>query len=526
MQDLENKFYLKLGNAKDLTKKSDRFIYRTFEIIPGFLSWVTLIGIILISRFFPFFASFFIIAFDVYWLIKTFFLSLHLQSSHKRMKENMASDWIGLLKKTEPAKYKIPANHWSQIYHLVVLSFFKEPTELIRESLSAISKSDIPTEKNMILILGVEERAGMEALKIAHEIKHEYEGKFFKFLIAVHPDNIPGEITGKGSNETWAVKMAKKEIIDPLKIKLEHVLVSSFDIDTQVFPKYFSCLTYHYLTADNPTKSSFQPIPVYNNNIWQAPAFSRVVATSGTFWQMMQQARPERLATFSSHSVSLKTLVEIDYWNVKIVSEDSRIFWQSLLYYDGDYRVVPLYYQTSMDANVATTFWKTAKNVYKQQRRWGWGVENVPYVLFGFLKNKKIPFRKKLFFSFNQLEGFWSWGTNSLILFLLGWLPPLLGGKDYGSSVLAHNLPYITRTIMSLAMLGLVTSAIISTSLLPPRPKGHPIRNYLWMILQWALVPITIIIFGSTPGLEAQTRLAVGKYMGFWVTPKFRNQNT
>ena len=134
-----------------------------------------------------------------------------------------------------------------------------------------------------------------------------------------------------------------------------------------------------------------------------------------------------------------------------------------------------------------------------------------------------MPFTKKLFFSFNQLEGFWAWATNSFILFLLGWLPPLLGGKEFGSSVLAHNLPYVTRIIMTLAMFGLITSAIISTSLLPPRPPGHHFRKYFWMILQWALVPVTIIFFGSIPGLEAQTRLMFGRYMSFWVTPKYRS---
>ena len=100
-----------------------------------------------------------------------------------------------------------------------------------------------------------------------------------------------------------------------------------------------------------------------------------------------------------------------------------------------------------------------------------------------------------------------------------------MGGNEFGSSVLAYNLPFITRTLMTLAMIGMVMSAIISTSLLPSRPSGHPVRKYLWMVLQWALVPVTIVIFGSVPGLEAQTRLMFGKYMGFWVTPKFRRNS-
>ena len=237
---------------------------------------------------------------------------------------------------------------------------------------------------------------------------------------------------------------------------------------------------------------------------------------------MMQQARPERLTTFSSHSMSFKSLVEVDFWQTNIVSEDSRIFWNSLLRFNGDYRVIPLFYPVSMDANLASTFTNTAKNVYRQQRRWTWGVENIPYILFGFLKNKYIPLKQKLHIIFVQLEGFWSLATNPLLIFLLGWLPLILGGQEFNTAIIAYNLPRITRTLMTIAMLGLIGSAIISIKLLPPRTKEKPRFWWASMTLQWLLIPITIIFFGSIPGLDAQIRLMLGKYMGFWVTPKHR----
>jgi len=175
-----------------------------------------------------------------------------------------------------------------------------------------------------------------------------------------------------------------------------------------------------------------------------------------------------------------------------------------------------------MDANLAETFLGTMKNVYKQQLRWGWGAENIPYFVYGFLKNKKMPFRQSIRHIFNQFEGFWSWGTNALLIFLLGWLPLALGGEKFNLMVLSYNLPRLTRILMTLAMVGLISSAIYSTILLPPRPPGHPIRKHFYMVFQWILMPLTIIFFGAIPGLEAQTRLMLGKYMKFWVTPKAR----
>ena len=514
---MKKKEYIKIGNAADLADPRDRRIYRALEILPGLLSWGTLAGVVFLSWGWPVGAAFFVIAFDIYWLLKTLFLSLHLRSSFSIIKQVMKKNWLEEMKK-ENAGQDLP---WENVHHLIVLPMYEESYEVASGTFESLLGANYPKNK-MMVVLAIEERGGEVAEQIAQKISNKYGDKFFKFLVTRHPSDIAGELAGKGSNETWAGRRAKEEIIDKLDIPYENILVSVFDIDTVVYPEYFSRLTYVFLRTPNRVFCSFQPVPIFNNNIWDAPSFSRVTAQSGTFWHMMQQERSERLATFSSHSMNFKTLVEMDFWSIKNVSEDSRIFWQSLLFYDGQYRVVPLYYPVSMDANLAENWRQTVVNVYKQQRRWGWGVENIPYVLFGFLKNKKIPLKTKIFWAFNHLEGFWSWGTNALIIFLLGWLPLFLGGQAFNVTLLSYNLPQITRAIMTMAMVGMITSAIYGAMILPARPLKYGSHKYFFMILHWLLLPATIIIFGSLPGLEAQTRLMFGKYMGFWVTPKVR----
>ncbi|MBI4709452.1 MAG: glycosyltransferase family 2 protein [Candidatus Portnoybacteria bacterium] len=514
---MQEKYYLEIGNAKDKLLKSprDRAIYRFLEMLPGLLSWGTLFFVVLMSKFAPVFIAFFIIAFDIYWLLKTVFLSFHMRTSYKTMRRYMKIDWLDKLKNDFSSQQK----NWQKLYHLIVMPFYKEPFDVLEKTLKAILAANYPKEK-MIIVLGSEQRAGEQAQETARQIKEKYGDKFYKFLITIHPSNIVGELAGKGSNITFAGRQAKKEIVDALSLPYENIIVSALDCDTQIYPEYFGRLTYAFLEAENPYRSSFQPIPLFNNNIWEAPAISRVVATSGTFWHMMQQERPERLATFSSHAMSFKALAEVDFWNAKNVSEDSRIFWKCLLHYDGDYEVVPLFYPVSMDANLAPAFLDTMANIYRQQRRWGWGAENIAYVIFGFLKNRKISLGTKIFWTFNHIEGFWSWATNALILLLLGWLPLFLGGPAFNVTVLSYNLPQVTRFIMTLAMIGLISSAVVSTLLLPPRPEKYKKFRHLSMVLQWILLPVTILIFGALPGLEAQTRLLLGKYMGFWVTPK------
>ena len=71
-------------------------------------------------------------------------------------------------------------------------------------------------------------------------------------------------------------------------------------------------------------------------------------------------------------------------------------------------------------------------------------------------------------------------------------------------------------------MFGLIGSIYISMLLIPTPRKKQPKIRYLWMILEWALIPFVMIFFSALPALNAQAHWLFGKYMGFWVTPKVR----
>lgn len=508
--------YLNVSRSSDLSDRKERAIYRFLEILPALLSWGTLILAIIFSWLAPAAAAIFIIVFDFFWFLRIIYLSSHQISSYRKMKNNLKTDWIKELN-------SLSEHDWKRIYHLVILPVYKEGKEIISSTVESVFESDYPKDK-IIVVLALEERGGEKPLEAAKEIEAVFGKKFFKFLVTVHPKDIIGEVAGKGSNVAFAVKEAKKKIIDSFKIPYQNVIVSSFDIDTKPYPQYFANLAWNYLTAEKPLRSSYQPIPIYNNNIWDAPAFSRVIATSGTFWQMMQQERQEQLVTYSAHAMPFQVLEEVGYPK-DIVADDSHVFWKAYFYYEGDYRVVPLHYPVSMDAVMSKTFIKTAVNQYRQQRRWAWGCVEIPFLIFNFLKNKKIPLWEKIRHSFTVVDGFWSWATSALLIFFLGWLPLTLGSQEFQTSLLSYNLPKITSCIMTFAMVGMVLSAVTSLILLPPRPKRFGKLKNVSMLLQWLLLPVTLIIFGNFPSLDAQLRLLLGKHLGFWVTEKVRKED-
>ncbi|MDA1169489.1 MAG: glycosyltransferase family 2 protein [bacterium] len=491
---------------------------RVWEILPGFLSWGTLIGLMVLALVLPFWIAIFVIAYDVYLLIRIVYMSIHLLYAYRRLKEYRSIQWILRLRaQTHPI-------NWNTVHHVIVIPTYDESIHVLRTSIESLVKTDFPKER-IHVVVGFEERAGAKAKERAKTLTKEFGSQFKTFYTAFHPDGIEGEKKVKSANATWALQQIEKKL-EAQKIPEDMILVSNFDSDTVVSKEYFSYLTYVFVTTKNPYHASYQPIPVYNNNLWDAPSFSRVVAMGSTFWQMIESTRPERLVTFSSHSMTLKALHDVGYWQRNIISEDSRIFWQCLLRYDGDYRTIPLYTTVSMDAALAPTWWQTLLNQYKQKRRWAWGIENFPYLIEGFLHNKKIPLKTKFTYTFRTLEGHYSWATAAIIVAVLGWIPVLFGNPVFHQTFLSYSLPFITRTLMTIAMSGLILSATLTILLLPNKPKHYGPWKYLIFILQWALVPLIATLLSAFPALDSETRLMFGRDLNFNVMQKTRKRVT
>ena len=175
----------------------------------------------------------------------------------------------------------------------MLIPFTDESFEILDSTFSALSAANYPKEK-MLIVLASEERVGENAQIVGRKIKEKYQHLFYKFFITAHPDGLPNEIKGKSANASFAVQTIMPELMK-LSIFVHQVLVSNFDSDTIVHPEYFARVMYEFLTAEKPYQSSYQPIAIYNNNIWDSPAIIRVVSVSNSF--SIYRVQPSRPAT-------------------------------------------------------------------------------------------------------------------------------------------------------------------------------------------------------------------------------------
>lgn len=494
---------------------------RFFEVLPGLTTWSFLVLSVVLALKSPFILAIFILIFDIYWLVKVFYITTFMLLGYRRMKLWKQENWLERLKALRENQDPGTLKNWREIYHVVIFPSYKEDVEILETSLEAILRTDYPKDR-LILVMAFEERAGAAARERARKLEEKYADRFFGYLTTFHPDGLPGESKVKGANASWAGEEARL-FLDERGIAYANVLCSIFDSDTCVHEKYFSCLTYRFMINPKRHRFSYQPLPLYNNNIWQTNAVVRVIMVSSSFWQLTQSMRRDKLVTFSSHSMSFDTLVKVNYWPRDVISDDSIIYWKGFSYYHGDYGVEPLYLPVSLDAVLAESYHQTVLNQYKQQRRWAWGIENIPIVYRALWRDPKISLRKKVEKSWDEFVGRVSWGLTPIIIAFFGWLPITLGGDAFNQTVLALSLPKVLGYIMTFAMLGIAVSMVTSFFLLPPAPTGTKWYVKVGMVLQWVLAPLVAIPLGALPMLDAQTRMLLGKYMvDFWVTDKVR----
>ncbi len=523
---------------------------RLLEMIPGLLSWGTLLGLVVLSAVAPSVAAVIMISFFYYWFVRLMYNAVFILIAFLRLWVETGTDWIARIEDLyrEPAagrrrggrlrerisvalhervkravgEGEIEFPPYESLLHLVIIPIYKESREVFEPGIRGLTENTFPSRR-MILILALEERAPDEVKEQVRAVQAEYRNRFRDLFVTVHPKNIPGEAAVKGANSTYAARFAA-EYFERQGIAFEDVIVSCFDADTVPGPEYFACLTYAFITCPARNRASFQPVPLYDNNIWRVPFYARTLEMGATVIQLAESTNHDLLVSFSSHSLSFRALVDVGYWSVELIPDDSAIYWKSLILFDGDFRVVPMPATLSMDASEAPTFFKTFVNAYRQKLRWAWGVENVPIAARGLLGNVQISLLDKLRYIFKLFDTYFIWATWPFLLTIFGVLPRIFGRLFNLDAIAIFNLGRITGLIFQLASINLVLMIVVTALFVFRGNRSIPLWRKLLYPFEWLLLPVITLFLSGLPALHAQTRLLLGKPLEFWAAEKVRNE--
>jgi hypothetical protein len=501
--------------------------YRFFEILPGSLTYLLLLAPALLSLINVTFAALFILIYILIYFARAIAFDIRILAGYRLMRAYAKLDWTVLLEEvqtSEVSNKEVERPQWhldnlkrlltqpsvvrpNDQIHAVIVALYKESQEILEPTIKAIIDARFDTKK-IILIIAYETRA-IGAKEIADDLIAKYKDHFYSARSVGHPNNIAGEVLGKGPNITFAGRVLRKYLedqhIDPIR-----VIVTTLDADNRPDKNYFAGLSYLYAISPDPVRVSYQPLPMFTNNIWDVPAPMRAIATGNNVFYLMLTQRPHLQRNFSAHAQSMRALIDMDFWSVRTIVEDGHQFWRSYFFYDGDYRVYPLAIPVYQDAVLAKGYIRTLKAQFVQLRRWTYGASDIAYIGYnGFIKKNNISKWNVANKFFRTLEAHVTWATGPLIILLAGFVPALLHPRNY----VANELPLIISNIETFGLLGFIILLYVAVKLLPPRPAHYKSHRSLLVLIQWCFLFVTPLIYGSAAAIYSQTRLMFRKYL-------------
>ena len=543
-----------------------RRLQRLLEIVPGLVTWTLILSPLVLSTRYPEVVAWFVLTFDFYWLYKAIMLAGSVLLSFLRIRAVVGVDWrartfalndvaarraeldslipavearLSALRSSgerlaeagaRRALHRLRDERRSierllarrdampdprRLWHVALVPTYTEPFEKLYETVRALAEADWPRERKMVAIITRETDTG--GRENVARLRDLFGDRFLHFFHILDPLE-PGIVVGKSSAMAYGGRWLYRELLG-LGFDPREVVVTDLDSDYRVHPQYFGYLSWTFLTDPDRFRRLYQPVPMFHNNLWEVPIPVRLVAIGATHVQMWRSLTPEKLISFSSYSVSLQTVHEVDYWATDAIPEDSRFYWKSFFRYSGEFAAVPLFIPMYGDAVRAKSYPRTLVQQYTQIRRWAWGVTDIPYFIRNAFAHSEIPRWTRI----RRLVDLWldhiNWAIAPFVI-IFGSNVPLLLNPAFAQTTLGQNLPLYAAWLLTGAFCCLLLLIYVEERIAPSRPANWPLVTRVLSYLQWALLPIVGLLFSNLPALDAQTRLMTGRYLEYRVTEK------
>jgi hypothetical protein len=406
------------------------------------------------------------------------------------------------------------------VHHLVVLPNLNEPQDILKRTLQSLC-GQAGARDNMTVVLGMEQRE-LGAKDKAKALLAQFRGKFFQLIAAYHPANLPGEVPGKGMNEAWATRFAHRELVHRLGISPDRIVVTVADADSIIHPHYFAELNRQFTAEARRYSLIWQPPMLIDNEVWQAHALIRLVSfysnvvSTGDYMNAWEPKFP-----YSTYSISLKLLEDVDYWDPTVIAEDVNIFLRCFFRRGGQAFIQRIYLPFQSNPIFGANLWHALGIFYIQKLRHGLGGAEIGYLFQKWNYPPGSSFGYKIWLLLKLLHDHLIFSTGGIII-ALGTLVSI--ALDQTAAITlppAGASPSLALLILNLlGSCSLLVIWLVERARLSRGRMDWSFRTLLGEVTSWIFFPALFLLLLNLPILHAQTMMLLGRPTQFKRTPK------
>lgn len=466
----------------------------------GLVTWLVLLAPIWAALLFPALWAIAFAAFCLYWLIESITIAYRGIRSDQLLRRGVAINW-------RQRSEEHPAA--DRIQHLVVLPTYREPIEVVEESLNSLLEQD--AEPGRLNVVIAAEQRDPEGVAMLTRLSEEFSERFNRLILSVHPDR-RGEVPGKASNVNWAVRHAAAQLIAE-GVRPADVLVSICDADSRLHHAYLSALTCLFLDPAQGGQRLYQPFHLLHANLERAQPVMRLVAAIYSIIHVGRVTRRFRYVQ-STYSLPLSLAIRMGFWDADVIPEDSHTTFKARFRVGKQTRPTPVPVPVWGDVAEGRTLREAYGNHFRQVRRWSWGAYDIPYAFYQAFRAGRGERLDALVHSVLFAGEHLLWPTH---WFLLTFGLVLIQMPTLGSTaaIVVQTAAWLGSIALACCWPALVVLIWLDCRL---RRLRHPVApgpgGY------WLLLPLAGLPFFSLPAVDAHTRLLLIGKLPYEVTPK------
>jgi len=410
----------------------------------------------------------------------------------------------------------------NRVHHLVVVPNYNEPLSVLSRTLQALSLQ-AEARKTLTVVLGMEEwESG--AVDKAEALLAMFKDSFFGMLATLHPGNLPGEAPGKGTNETWAVRIASQDLVERKGIPVNEIVVTVIDSDSVLPPHYFAELTRQFMTDPLRHTLIWQAPILLDNEIWSTNPPIRLVTffsnavTTGDYFNPWEAKFP-----YSSYSLSLKLLQEVNFWDPTLLAEDVNIYMRAFFSKGGRVSIHPIHLPVRSNPIYGVNLWHASVIFFNQKVRTGWGGAEIGYLIQKWNYPPGAPFVYKLGRLLKLIHDHLFFSTAGVIV-ALGTVLSI--SIEHNAVITLPPVSFYPPLFIFLNLLGGSALVVIWFGERMRLSRGWQdwsLKSLLGEVVSWLIFPVLFFLLMNVPGLLAQTRMLLGQSLVFKRTPKALN---